>query len=160
MATVQGQDAKTSITPLLKRLWHESAEAKPDANEIAAALSLIFTNSLSEVQIGALLTCLHFTDRDRQADVLTKCAESMRNFATAMDTDRLSKLLAERGRKEGSYSGGLVCSIRVLSTRVPSVFFHCSVLQLGYYSDRCSVILSAQVVTPTTRSTFPPHHQS
>ena len=105
------EEPKVSITPLLKRLWHESAETTPDAAEIAAALSLIFTNSLSEVQTGALLTCLHFTDRDRQADVLSKCAEAMRNFATGIDVDALSKLLAERGRKEGSYQGGLVSFI-------------------------------------------------
>lgn len=110
MSTVAGgENHKTSITPLLKRLWHESAATKPDASEIAAAISLIFTNSLSEVQIGALLTCLHFTERDRQADVLTKCAASMRDFATAMDVDGLAKLIAKRGRKEGNYNGGLVC---------------------------------------------------
>ncbi|KAF2638107.1 anthranilate phosphoribosyltransferase [Massarina eburnea CBS 473.64] len=111
MATAQGDDDhKTSITPLLKRLWHESAATKPDADEIAAALSLIFTNSLSEVQTGALLTCLHFTERDRQADVLSKCAEAMRNFSTPIEAGGLSKVLEERGRKEGAYSGGL-CDI-------------------------------------------------
>ncbi|KAF2866689.1 anthranilate phosphoribosyltransferase [Massariosphaeria phaeospora] len=111
MATApSGEDTKISITPLLKRLWHESAATKPDAEEIAAAISLIFTNSLSEVQTGALLTCLHFTDRDRQADVLSRCAEAMRNFSTGIDKEGLSKLIAERGRKEGGYQGGL-CDI-------------------------------------------------
>lgn len=109
MATASSEgDAKTSITPLLKRLWHESPDTKPDADEIAAALSLIFTNSLSEVQTGALLTCLHFTDQDRQADVLAKCSKAMRDFATGIDAQGLEKLLKERGRKEGSYNGGLV----------------------------------------------------
>lgn len=111
MATDVGdEDVKTSITPLLKRLWHESPETKPDANEIAAALALIFTNSLSEVQTGALLTCLHFTDRDRQADVLAKCSKAMRDFATSIDVEGLEQLLNERGRKEGAYRGGLVCT--------------------------------------------------
>jgi anthranilate phosphoribosyltransferase len=91
--------AKTSITPLLKRLWHESPATKPDANEIAAALALIFTNSLSEVQTGALLTCLHFTDRDRQADVLAKCSKAMRDFSTGIDIKGLEQLLKERGTK-------------------------------------------------------------
>lgn len=109
MNTAQEGDGKTSITPLLKRLWHESPATKPDATEIAAALSLIFTNSLSEVQCGALLTCLHFTNRDRQSDVLSKCAEVMRDYASEIDVANLSKLLAERGRKEGGYHGGLVC---------------------------------------------------
>lgn len=109
MATTSSEgDTKTSITPLLKRLWHESPSTKPDADEIAAALSLIFTNSLSEVQTGALLTCLHFTDRDRQADVLAKCSKAMRDFATGIDVQGLEELLKKRGRKEGTYSGGLV----------------------------------------------------
>lgn len=123
MSTITGgDDAKTSITPLLKRLWHESAATKPDATEIAAAISLIFTNSLSEVQTGALLTCLHFTDRDRQADVLSKCATSMRDNATPMDIQGLSKLLAERGRKEGNYNGGLVC-LGYMLCFTPAYFF-------------------------------------
>lgn len=99
-APVEG-DVKTSITPLLKRLWHESPSTKPTADEIAAALALIFTNSLSEVQTGALLTCLHFTDQDRQADVLAKCSKAMRDFSTGIDVQGLENLLKERGRKEG-----------------------------------------------------------
>lgn len=110
MDTLSGEDPKISITPLLKRLWHESAATKPDATEIAAALSLIFTNSLSEVQTGALLTCLHFTNRDRESDILSKCAEAMRDKAEQINIDDISKLLATRGRKEGGYNGGLVCS--------------------------------------------------
>lgn len=110
MATTQSEeDAKISITPLLKRLWHESPATKPDADEIASALALIFTNSLSEVQTGALLTCLHFTDRDRQADVLAKCSKAMRDYSTKIDITRLEELLQSRGRKEGGYHGGLVC---------------------------------------------------
>lgn len=109
MATApSGEEEKTSITPLLKRLWHESPATKPDADEIAAALALIFTNSLSEVQTGALLTCLHFTDRDRQAEVLAKCSKAMRDFSTKIDIQRLEELLKTRGRKEGGYHGGLV----------------------------------------------------
>lgn len=143
--TVSEEDSKTSITPLLKRLWHESPATKPTAAEIAAALSLIFTNSLSEVQTGALLTCLHFTDRDRQADVLSKCSEAMRNYATGIDTAGLSKLLAERGRKEGDYHGGLVCRIHVLVGPLP--------LDTNLLN---SVILLEPEAIPTTHSTFPP----
>ena len=104
-------DPKISITPLLKRLWHESPATKPDADEIAAALALIFTNSLSEVQTGALLTCLHFTDRDRQADVLAKCSKAMRKYSAGIDVKKLEDLLETRGRKEGKYHGGLVRSL-------------------------------------------------
>lgn len=78
ISTANDEDPKVSITPLLKRLWHETSSTKPTADEIAGALSLIFTNSLSEVQTGALLTCLHFTDEDRQAEVLAKCSKAMR----------------------------------------------------------------------------------
>lgn len=102
------QEEKVSITPLLKRLWHESPSTKPTAAEIAAAVGLIFTNSLSEVQTGALLTCLHFTEQDRQAEILAKCAESMRSFGAKIDIDGLSSLISQRGRKEGEYHGGLV----------------------------------------------------
>jgi anthranilate phosphoribosyltransferase len=102
------EDAKISITSLLKRLWHESPSTKPTADEIAGALSLIFTNSLSEVQTGALLTCLHFTDQDRQAEVLAKCSKAMRDFSTKIEVQELEKLLQERGRKEGNYHGGFV----------------------------------------------------
>lgn len=155
MSTVNDEEPKTSITPLLKRLWHESAATKPDASEIAAAMALIFTNSLSEVQIGALLTCLHFTDRDRQADVLTKCSQAMRDYATPMDIDGLSKLLAERGRKEGGYQGGLVCLAEVLAHIY--IFNYVAVafclLPPGIKPDIYSVILWAPEATLTTPST-------
>ncbi|KAJ4296378.1 anthranilate phosphoribosyltransferase [Kalmusia sp. IMI 367209] len=146
MSTITGgEEPKTSITPLLKRLWHESAATKPDASEIAAAISLIFTNSLSEVQIGALLTCLHFTDRDRQADVLSKCAASMRDFGSAMDIEGLSKLLAERGRKEANYHGGL-CDIvgtggdshNTFNISTTSSILASSLLMVGKHGNRAS----------------------
>jgi anthranilate phosphoribosyltransferase len=158
-APSDGDAAKTSITPLLKRLWHESPATKPDADEIAAALSLIFTNSLSEVQTGALLTCLHFTDRDRQADILAKCSAAMRDFSTGIDVKGLEQLLKERGRKEGAYHGGLVSSVhgvlsilsytQLASTNLPT-----------RYSPMYSVTSSGQAATPTTRSTSAPPHQS
>ncbi|KAF2463220.1 uncharacterized protein BDR25DRAFT_298540 [Lindgomyces ingoldianus] len=145
MATAEGsEESKISITPLLKRLWHES-DAKPTSSEIAAALSHIFTNSLSEVQTGALLTCLHFTDRDRQADVLSKCAEAMRNFSAGIDFDGLSKLIAERGRKEGSYNGGL-CDIvgtggdshNTFNISTTSSILASSLLMIGKHGNRAS----------------------
>jgi anthranilate phosphoribosyltransferase len=83
------EDAKVSITPLLKRLWHESPSTKPTADEIAGALSLI-------------------TDQDRQAEVLAKCSKAMRDFSTKIEVQELVKLLQERGRKEGNYHGGFV----------------------------------------------------
>ncbi|KAG4032342.1 hypothetical protein MFRU_007g02490 [Monilinia fructicola] len=99
-----------SITPLLKRLWPSPGDNNVTASEIALAISYIFTDSLSPVQTGALLTCLHFTGWDRKADVLAKCAEAMRDAASLVDKEALDKVVAAVGRPEGSYKGGL-CDI-------------------------------------------------
>ena len=101
-----------SITPLLRRLWPSPAHADPPvaASEIAAAISSIFTNSLSPVQTGALLTALHFTGEDRKADVIALCAAAMRNAAEPIDTEALANVVEKRGRSraKGGYRGGLV----------------------------------------------------
>ena len=81
------------------------------ADEIAAAISHIFTNQLSPVQIGALLTCLHFTGRDRTADVIAKCAKAMREAATQLDRDSLAEVVKRKDMGEGHYKGGLVSAI-------------------------------------------------
>ncbi|CAD6446605.1 1bc27b98-419e-44d4-b9e7-14d1f212a8df [Sclerotinia trifoliorum] len=99
-----------SITPLLKRLWPSPGDNNVTASEIAVAISHIFTDSLSPVQTGALLTCLHFTGWDRKADVLAKCAEAMREAASPVDKEALDKVVAAVGRAEGGYKGGL-CDI-------------------------------------------------
>lgn len=97
-----------SITPLLRRLWPAPADNEVTAEEIALAISHIFTDQLSPVQTGALLTCLHFTGWDRRADVLAKCAEAMREAAVPIDLDELRKVIKARGQPEGHYDGGLV----------------------------------------------------
>ena len=97
-----------SITPLLKRLWPSPGENKVTAEEIALAISHIFTDQLSPVQTGALLTCLHFTGWDRRADVIAKCAEVMREAASQIDRKSLEEVVKARGRPEGDYNGGLV----------------------------------------------------
>jgi anthranilate phosphoribosyltransferase len=97
-----------SITPLLKRLWPSPAETNVTADEVALAISHIFTNQLSPVQTGALLTCLHFTGWDRRADVVAKCAEVMRGAASQIDRETLETVVKARGKREGSYQGGLV----------------------------------------------------
>jgi len=104
------EEPKISITPLLKRLWPSPAKENVTAAEIAGAISHIFTNSLTPVQTGALLTALHFTGLDRQAEVLSKCALAMRNAANQVDRSSLLDAVHRRGRKEGSYRGGL-CDI-------------------------------------------------
>jgi anthranilate phosphoribosyltransferase len=102
------QPRVVSITPLLKRLWPADAAADVTAAEIADAISLIFTDRLSPVQTGALLTALHFTGLDRRADVLAKCAAAMREAAAPVDIDAMRGVVGRRGRKEGGYHGGLV----------------------------------------------------
>lgn len=97
-----------SIAPLLKQFNSRSSNAKPTADEIALALSHIFTDRLSPVQTAALLTFLHASGRDREADVIAKCAERMREAAAQVDKKALKEIVRERGRKEGSYRGGLV----------------------------------------------------
>jgi anthranilate phosphoribosyltransferase len=97
-----------SITPLLRRLWPNPGESQVTAEEIALAISHIFTDQLSPVQTGALLTCLHFTGWDRRADVIAKCAEAMRDAASQIDRQGLEKVVKGRGRPEGDYHGGLV----------------------------------------------------
>ncbi|KAI9674711.1 MAG: anthranilate phosphoribosyltransferase [Caeruleum heppii] len=99
-----------SITPLLKRLWPSPAKANVTADEIALAISHIFTDELSPVQTGALLTGLHFTGWDRRPDVIAKCAQAMRDAAAVVDLEALRKAVERRGRKEGNYHGGL-CDI-------------------------------------------------
>lgn len=97
-----------SIAPLLKQFDSRSSKYKPSADEIALALSHIFTNRLSPVQTAALLTFLHATGRDREGDVIAKCAERMREAAAQVDKKALKEIVRERGKKEGSYRGGLV----------------------------------------------------
>ena len=96
------------ITSLLKRLWPAPAKENVTATEIAEAISHIFTNSLSPVQTGALLTALHFTGLDRQADVLAQCAEAMRHAAAKLDVQQLREVVKSRHKQEGNYNGGLV----------------------------------------------------
>lgn len=102
------QPAHISIAPLLKQFDRRAVSAKPTADEIALALSHIFTNRVSTIQTAALLTILHTTGRDREADVIAKCAERMREAAAQVDKKTLREIVRERGRKEGNYRGGLV----------------------------------------------------
>lgn len=99
-----------SISALLKRLSTLEQARKVSAEEIAAAVALIFTNSLSPVQFGVLLWALHTTNLDHQAEVLAACASSMRDAAAQVDEPALTEVIKRRSRQEGTYQGGLVCS--------------------------------------------------
>ncbi|KAI0485017.1 anthranilate phosphoribosyltransferase [Xylariaceae sp. FL0804] len=104
------QTAVVDIRPLLQRLWPDPGQKKVTAREISTALSLIFTNQLSPVQTGSLLTALHFTGWDRRADVLAEVSLAMRSHAAPIDSEALQAVVAPRARPEGRYTGGL-CDI-------------------------------------------------
>lgn len=110
-----------SITPLLTRLAYPAAStiqvSKADtvtltsqvsAEEIASVFALIFENRISDIQMAAFLTLLHSTRKDRQPEVIAKCAERMREAAAQFDKPALKKVIRKRGKKQGNYRGGLV----------------------------------------------------
>jgi len=134
-----------SITPLLRRLWPSPGDNNVTAEEIALAISHIFTDQLSPVQTGALLTCLHFTGWDRRADVIAKCAEAMRDAASQIDRVELAKVVKSRGIPEGDYQGGLVSRAFQVSC-------------LSHLLTFRSAILLALVEILITLSIFPLHH--
>ncbi|KAJ5606156.1 hypothetical protein N7510_008937 [Penicillium lagena] len=100
-----------SISPLLQRLaYPASAEIRVSAEDIASAFALIFEDRLSMIQTAALLTLLHSTRKDKEADVIAKCSHRMREAACQVEKDSLKKVVKARGKREGNYNGGL-CDI-------------------------------------------------
>jgi anthranilate phosphoribosyltransferase len=97
-----------SVTNLLKRLSTLESAKKVSAEEIASAVALVFTNSLSPVQFGLLLWALHTTNLDHSAEVLAACASSMREAAAQVDETALQAVVDKHRRPQGSYKGGLV----------------------------------------------------
>ncbi|KAK2809448.1 hypothetical protein FQN49_008615, partial [Arthroderma sp. PD_2] len=111
MDTRSSQPETVSIAPLLKSLaYPDTSQIKTAAGEIAAAFALIFEDKLSVIQTAALLTLLHSTGLDKDPDVIAQCSHRMREAATQTEKGPLLEVLARRGRKEGSYNGGL-CDI-------------------------------------------------
>ncbi|KXJ91652.1 anthranilate phosphoribosyltransferase [Microdochium bolleyi] len=102
------QPTFVDIRPLLQRLWPDPEKSRVTATEIADALALIFTNQLSPVQTGSLLTALHFTGWDRRADVLAQASSAMRAASAYIDIPAVHKVLHQRAKAEGLYNGGLV----------------------------------------------------
>jgi anthranilate phosphoribosyltransferase len=107
----QEQPTIVDIRPLLQRLWPDPHAAQVTAKEVADAIGLIFTNNLSPVQTGSLLTALHFTGWDRRADVLAAASAAMRSASAEINFETLNEVVARKGRKEGRYNGGLVCAL-------------------------------------------------
>lgn len=98
-----------SIAPLLARLADPTTtHYSITATEVAGAISHIFADAISPVQTGCLLYALHTTQLDRRPDILAACANSMRYAAAQVDTEALKDVVTRRGRKEGTYHGGLV----------------------------------------------------
>ncbi|GAM88463.1 hypothetical protein ANO11243_064960 [Dothideomycetidae sp. 11243] len=100
-----------SIAPLLLKLASPTTTLHSVSGiEIAAAVALIFSNSISPVQAGCLLYALHTTQLDRRPDVLAACADAMRVAASQIDTAALKASLGPKMKEmaRGSYDGGLV----------------------------------------------------
>ncbi len=104
-----------SITPLLKRLATAESTRNVKAEEVAAALALIFTNSISPVQFGLLLWALHVHEGDHHPKVLTACAQVMREAAAQVDENALIEVVKRKARPVGNYHGGLVCVSSLLA---------------------------------------------
>ena len=103
---MEDQKKKVSIADLLEKFAGES-EPAPTTEEIAAAIALIFTDDLSQIQTSSLLTALAITRRDRDADVIAACAAQMRTAGAQTDRRALNTVLRAAPRREGSYRGGL-----------------------------------------------------
>ncbi|KAA8648618.1 hypothetical protein EYZ11_001587 [Aspergillus tanneri] len=111
--SAQAYDQKAehvSISPLLQKLAYPTRELPVDAADIASAFALIFEDHLSPIQTAALLTLLHSTGKDRDAEVIAKCSRRMREAALQVDRPTLMQTIKARGKREGTYKGGL-CDI-------------------------------------------------
>jgi len=101
--------SQTSISPLLLQLADPiSATKTVTAQEISAAISLIFENAISPVQIACLLYALHSTQLDKRPDVIAACAASMRDAALQPDQKELAEVISKKAMSSGDYHGGLV----------------------------------------------------
>lgn len=108
MPTHNSVQGYVSISSLLKRLSTKESTRNVKAEEVAAALGLVFTDSLSPVQFALLLWALHVTEGDHHPKVLSACSQAMRAAAAQVDGSALEDVVRRRGRPEGDYAGGLV----------------------------------------------------
>lgn len=101
-----------SISPLLLQLADPTTTLYSiSASEIAAAVALIFSNSISPVQTGCLLYALHSTQLDRRPDILAACAQAMRDAASQTDVKKLREVVKSKNMAKGRYEGGLVSDL-------------------------------------------------
>ena len=100
-----GVPAPINIRPLLQRVQSDEP-VSPD--DIAYAISRIFTNQVSPAQTAVLLSDLATTGLDHRPDVLAECASAMRKAAEPVNVQSLRSLMTQRHLRLGGYYGGLV----------------------------------------------------
>ena len=139
-----------SIAPLLKRLaYPHHSQINVDPSEIASAFALIFENRVSVIQLASFLTLLHSTKLDKDPEVLSKCAERMREAASQIDKVQLRKVMKQRGIKRGGYRGGL-CDIvgtggdshSTFNISTTSSIISSAILSLAKHGNRAQTSLS------------------
>ncbi|ETS86847.1 hypothetical protein PFICI_00675 [Pestalotiopsis fici W106-1] len=143
--SAQDEPVVVDIRPLLQRLWPDPGASQVTAKEIADAIGLIFTNQLSPVQTGSLLTALHFTGWDRRADVLAEASAAMRAASAPIDFKVLNEVVQRKARKEGRYYGGL-CDIvgtggdshNTFNISTTSSILASTLLRMGKHGNRAS----------------------
>ena len=99
----------TSISPLLKKLSQAPHTVTPE--EVNAAISQLFSNSLSPVQATAFLTSLHFTKLDENPGNIAAAARGMRKAGvkiTGLEPRFVSLPNQRLPGSAGAYNGGLV----------------------------------------------------
>lgn len=107
----QDQTGFVNIAPLLKRLSTVESARKVAPSELAAAVALTFTNSISPVQLAVLCWALHTTGQDHQPEVLAACASAMRSAAPKVDPKALEAVIQKKAKGAGDYHGGLVSHV-------------------------------------------------
>lgn len=163
MSAPPSSGEKVSILPLLKRLWPDPDKDGVTADEIALALSRIFTDSLSPVQTGALLTCLHFTGWDRRSDVLSRCSRVMCEAASQVDRQAIQGILKSKDMAEGDYHGGL-CDIvgtggdshNTFNVSTTASIIASSVLRIAKHGNRASTSNSGSADLLKSMQPHPP----
>ncbi|KAI6249609.1 Anthranilate phosphoribosyltransferase [Erysiphe necator] len=161
------------ITTLLQRMWPSPSDSNVTAEEIAQVISYLFTNQLSLVQAGALLTCLHFTGWELRPDVLAKCALSMRKAAVPVDLDSLSTVISRKitARNFMSHYKGGLCDIvgtggdshNTFNVSTTSSILASALLQIAKHGNRAStsksgsadILQSMQPVAPDLDNVSP-----
>jgi len=108
--TTTSGEPPITITTLLKSLRPETTPTPPTASseDIAFAISNVFTNEISPVQAALLLYTLSLTGLEQRPDVLARCATVMRAAAVPIDNDSLAAAIDAKGLSIGEYHGGLV----------------------------------------------------